>query len=165
MGTLRKTTVTKPEEVERIVEKKIFVPRFINSYTTNYAGTNMSGMLPSSAEPPAPGTAGSLIGVKMFNLGLMGSPTGCGMGIFFGWTGWPHTQMTPEDWAFVKDLIKQRCKQSGWNCLMTTMGDNFKTYESILTKLGFVKIHSFHNLNHGANYQQHVFQLNVSSMP
>lgn len=178
MGVVTKKTAKVRDGAEIVKEKIIYIPRIVNAVNSSYPGQSLSGFFPSSDPPdgviPEGGYRGNNGAIydrngrttaKGWSLGFMGSPTGCGMGIMYGWTGIPYQNLTDDDWNFLREVVKQRCKASTWNCLITTMGDSYKAYEIILIKIGFVKIHSFHNLNHGTGYQQAIYQLAVSSMP
>lgn len=138
-------------------ETVVYKPLLIRSSVQNTQFHTYA--IPLNPEAPAYGSL-------TFN--LAGSITGCGLGLFAGFTGIPRT-LTAEQLSMLKTVIKQSCAQFAWHCLIATLGDNHTASLPLLEMLGFVKIHSYNNKNHtsfvtGQPYQQGVYQLDVSKL-
>lgn len=104
------------------------------------------------------------------SFGLMSSPTGCGLGIFFNFTTTPVSTINNENvQKAVLEVIRQECGRGSahlpWGLVIATLGDTFRTnYGPFLKALGFDEIHSFQNPNHGVNYKQSLWIMDVKKL-
>jgi hypothetical protein len=99
---------------------------------------------------------------RNFSFGLMNSPTGCGLFIFYGFTGIQRGNLKDTDIRLLKSIIERKCKQNGWYAGIATLGDSFiSTHERLLIDLGFEKITAYNNKGHGENYKQSIYMMTL----
>lgn len=101
-----------------------------------------------------------------YTFGIMGSPTGCGLGLFYSFINNISQRIEKKEIIdMIKTLIKQTCLPSGICCLIATLGDSHRVYDPFLTELGFVEVHKYeNNILHGKGYKQSIYELDVTKL-
>lgn len=165
----RKKSQPKTEEevkiVEKIIEKEVEkeVEKIVYKTVWYKVTSNSNGIL----------TIQFVVDGLNYSLGLSNPNTGCGLGAFHSFVNYSilyenKAKIIP----ILKEILKIQCTAQHWFCLIATLGDDFmkpNTFNNVnwpewLKEIGFVEIHSYNNKNHGKDYQQHIYQLDISKL-
>lgn len=151
--------VDEPKIIEKIVEKYIFIHKTASNVSSN------SYTVPLCSKKPGQ------IGGKSISFGLTFSPTGCGLGLFSGFTYSANGKLSKEEREKFVICLKGECETLRFYCLIATLGDTYisKTstptnYEDFLSDLGFKEIHCYGNLCHGTGYNQKIYKLDINDL-
>lgn len=118
------------------------------------------------------GTYSVKIGNTYINFILQGCSTGCGLGLFAGFTG--CTDAINANLDLFKISLKAEAKKIGHHCLIATLGDLYTNrviptnpptvYQELLKSLGFKEVFEYINLCHMNSYKQKIYACVVSDI-